>query len=258
MRVRLPYWPIRASSCHHNSIGLPCLVGGIAAATRSAKFFVRLLCGGIRLRTARPNRDVAEGQRLQDAADAAFIHRHEKARQDTLAQVAQPPAHDRPQANGRHARFLSPEAIAVCTAAYRAERHQRHVSLLPSARRQNPRAARAASPRRWANRRRGRAQAPSDARSVSRMFQPSGRRIPCTIDHSRDGSPIVFLQRVNVFIGPFVAAGCRLSRAVLTLAAKSDRGSLWVRPGKPVTLLPPFAIGALRHERRMDGCQSCG
>jgi hypothetical protein len=40
------------------------------------------------------HRDVAERQRLQDPPDAALVHRHEKACQDPLPQIAQPPAND--------------------------------------------------------------------------------------------------------------------------------------------------------------------
>ena len=39
IRVRVPCWPTRASSCQQSSIGLPRACSGIAAATRAAKFF---------------------------------------------------------------------------------------------------------------------------------------------------------------------------------------------------------------------------
>jgi hypothetical protein len=55
---------------------------------------MRLLRRGIGLRMARPHRDVAECQRLQDPSDTALIHRHEEAGQDPIAQIAQSPAHD--------------------------------------------------------------------------------------------------------------------------------------------------------------------
>jgi hypothetical protein len=43
---------------------------------------------------ARAHRDVAEGQRLQDPPDVAFIYYHEESCQDPVTQIAQPPAHD--------------------------------------------------------------------------------------------------------------------------------------------------------------------
>jgi hypothetical protein len=55
---------------------------------------MRLLRRGIGLRMTRPHGNVAECQRLQDPSDTALIHRHEEARQDPIAQIAQPPAHN--------------------------------------------------------------------------------------------------------------------------------------------------------------------
>jgi len=55
---------------------------------------MRLLRRGVGLRMARAHGDVAEPQRLQDPSDTALIHRHEEARQDPIAQIAQAPAHN--------------------------------------------------------------------------------------------------------------------------------------------------------------------
>src|ERR1700729_779210 len=55
---------------------------------------MRLLRCGIGLRMAGAHRDVAERQRFQDTPDAALVHWHEKACQDPLPQIAQPPAND--------------------------------------------------------------------------------------------------------------------------------------------------------------------
>ncbi len=38
MRVSVPCWPMRASSCHQVSIGLPIASGGRAAVATAAKF----------------------------------------------------------------------------------------------------------------------------------------------------------------------------------------------------------------------------
>lgn len=55
---------------------------------------MRLLCRSIRLRVTRADGDVAEIERLQNAADAALIQHNEKTGNNALAQIAQPPAHN--------------------------------------------------------------------------------------------------------------------------------------------------------------------
>src|SRR5882757_2473659 len=50
--------------------------------------FMRLLCRHIGLRMAWPNRNVAEGQSLQDPPDAALVQRCEETRHDPVPQIA--------------------------------------------------------------------------------------------------------------------------------------------------------------------------
>jgi hypothetical protein len=59
-RVRLPFWPILASSCNQISTGLPEAAAGRASFTRAAKFFKRLLRALVSLRMARPHRQAGE------------------------------------------------------------------------------------------------------------------------------------------------------------------------------------------------------
>lgn len=84
MRVRLPCWPTRASSCHHSSIGLPCAPAGESRRRPGWRSFYAPPAPRHRLEG--PHRDVAERQRLQDTPNTALVHRHKKAGQDPVPQ----------------------------------------------------------------------------------------------------------------------------------------------------------------------------
>src|ERR1700750_355691 len=85
---------------------------------------MRLLRCRIGLWMARPHRDVAERQRLQDTPDTALVHRHEKACQDPVPQIAQPPANHTVFSNirsfadpSRELRFLLDGQLRGCPSA---------------------------------------------------------------------------------------------------------------------------------------------
>jgi hypothetical protein len=92
-------------------------------------FFMRILRRGIGLRMAGAHRDVAERQGLQNPPDAALVHRHEKACQYPLSQIAQPPANDTVFSNirtladpGRKLRLLLNSQLRRRTTAVRTAR----------------------------------------------------------------------------------------------------------------------------------------
>ena len=66
----------------------------MAAATRAAKFFMRLLRCRVLRRMARACRDVAEVQTSQQFAHRPLVHVHAECGRNLVTQVDQPPAHD--------------------------------------------------------------------------------------------------------------------------------------------------------------------
>jgi hypothetical protein len=75
-------------------MGLPCAWLGMTAATRSAKFFVCFLGRQVSLGMTRAHRYTTEIQTVQDAADAARLHRYRKSFLDPCSKIDEPPTNE--------------------------------------------------------------------------------------------------------------------------------------------------------------------